>query len=43
MCTACNYHVRSLKRIRFMNLNLDVKEGEYRLLTEKEINSLIKK
>ena len=43
MCTACNYHVRSLKRIRFMNLNLDVKEREYRLLTEKEINSLIKK
>ncbi len=40
MCSACGYHVRSLKRIRFMHLHLDVKEGEYRLLTEKEINSL---
>lgn len=37
MCTNLGYHVRSLKRIRFMNLMLDVKEGEYRLLNQREI------
>ena len=31
------------KRKVIDNISLDVKEGEYRLLTEKEINSLIKK
>lgn len=40
MCSAFNYHVTSLKRIRFMNLKLDVKQGEYRLLTKEEIESL---
>lgn len=40
MCSALNYHVISLKRIRFMNLKLDVEEGQYRLLTTKEINKL---
>ncbi len=40
MCSALGYHVTSLKRIRFMNLHLDVKEGEYRLLTDKEIAGL---
>ena len=40
MCSALNYHVISLKRIRFMHLNLDVKEGQYRLLDESEISKL---
>lgn len=40
MCSAFNYHVTSLKRIRFMHLDLDVKEGEYRLLDSKEIEEL---
>ena len=37
MCSSLGYHVRSLKRTRFMNLKLDVKEGEYRLLKQQEI------
>lgn len=40
MCVALGYHVISLKRIRFMHINLDVEEGEYRLLTSKEIIEL---
>lgn len=40
MCAAFGYQVVSLKRIRFMNLHLDVKEGTYRLLDEKEIQKL---
>lgn len=40
MCTAFHYHVRSLKRVRFMNLHLDVEEGKYRLLSSNEIKSL---
>jgi len=40
MCSALDYHVLSLKRIRFMHLELDVNEGEYRLLTKDEINKL---
>lgn len=43
MCSVFDYHVISLKRIRFMNLHLDVKEGEYRLLTQEEISKLTKK
>lgn len=41
MCAVFEYQVTSLKRIRFMNLHLDVKTGEYRLLTSSEINKLI--
>ena len=41
MCAVFEYQVISLKRIRFMNLHLDVKTGEYRLLTSSEINKLI--
>lgn len=41
MCLAFDYHVTSLKRIRFMNLHLDVKEGQYRLLNTNEITKLI--
>lgn len=40
MCSAFDYHVRSLKRIRFMHLNLDVKEGQYRLLSLEDIHLL---
>jgi len=43
MCSGLNYHVISLKRIRFINIKLDVDEGKYRLLNEKEIEKLIKK
>lgn len=43
MCSAFNYHVKTLKRVRFMNLHLDVEEGKYRLLSDKEIQNLIKK
>lgn len=42
MCTACGYHVRHLKRIRFLHLVLDTKEGEWRYLSEKEIKFLKK-
>lgn len=41
MCSVLGYHVLSLKRIRFLNLKLDVKEGEYRLLNQKEISLLL--
>ena len=40
MCSALDYHVISLQRIRFMNLKLDVDEGKYRLLTSDEISKL---
>lgn len=40
MCQVFGYRVISLKRIRFMHLHLDVKEGEYRLLDAKEVSLL---
>ena len=40
MCLELDYHVISLKRIRFMHLNLDVEQGKYRLLTTQEISKL---
>ncbi len=43
MCSAFDYHVRTLKRVRFMNLHLDVEEGKYRLLSDTEIKKLINK
>lgn len=43
MCSAFDYHVKYLRRIRFMHLHLDVKEGQYRLLNQKEIDKLINK
>ena len=42
MCAVFDYHVISLKRIRFMHLKLDVEKGKYRLLSETEINKLTK-
>lgn len=42
MCTACKYHVVSLRRIRFMNLTLEgVEYGKWRELSNQEIESLI--
>jgi len=45
MCDYLNYEVQTLKRIRIMNIKLDVPVGEYRELTTaemKELNHLIK-
>ena len=41
MCQAFKYHVVSLKRIRFMHLDLDVKEGNYRILNQHEIDRFL--
>ncbi|RJQ17975.1 rRNA pseudouridine synthase [Candidatus Woesearchaeota archaeon] len=35
------YFVKALKRIQIGNLKLDVKEGKWRYLTQKEINQLV--
>ena len=41
MCEACGYYVRKLKRIRVMNIELgDLKKGEYRELTQEEVERL---
>ena len=40
MCESLGYRVRSLKRVRIMNINLDVPTGKYRQLTKKEITEL---
>lgn len=43
MCSAYQYQVRSLKRIRFINLTLEnLDEGKWRYLTEKEIDEIKK-
>ena len=37
MCSALGYKVKTLKRVRIMNIELgDLKEGEYRNVTKKE-------
>lgn len=42
MCSACKYHVVSLRRIRFMNLTLQgVEYGKWRELTSQEIQDLV--
>ena len=46
MCEHLGYKVKKLKRVRIMNVKLDIKPGEYRDFTEaelQEINSLLKK
>ena len=46
MCESLGYRVESLKRIRIMNIKLDVPTGKYREFTKKElleINELLKK
>jgi len=40
MCEVLGYRVRSLKRVRIMNINLDVPTGQYRELTKKELLEL---
>ena len=37
MCEYLGYHVKELKRVRIMNINLDVKVGQWRHLTKKEL------
>lgn len=44
MCEYLNYEVQTLKRVRIMNIKLDIPVGEYRELTKeefKELNQLI--
>lgn len=45
MCEYLNYEVETLKRVRIMNVKLDIPVGEYRELTKEELidlNTLIK-
>ena len=40
MCEVLGYRVRSLKRVRIMNIKLDVPIGKYRKFTQKELSEL---
>ena len=40
MCDSLGYRVLSLKRIRIMNIKLDVPTGKYREFTEEELLEL---
>ena len=40
MCEYLGYEVKKLKRVRIMNINLDLKAGKYRDLTQSELNTL---
>jgi len=40
MCESLGYRVRSLKRVRIMNIELDVPTGKYRKLTKEELLEL---
>lgn len=40
MCEYLNYEVKKLKRVRIMNINLDVREGEWRYFTAKELKEM---
>ena len=40
MCEYLNYDVIALKRVRIMNINLDMPLGEYRELTKTEFEQL---
>lgn len=42
MCEYLNYEVKSLKRVRIMNIKLDVPVGEYREFTSEELKELNK-
>ncbi len=42
MCEYLNYRVVKLKRVRIMNINLDLDIGKYRLLTGSELKKLNK-
>lgn len=44
MCEALGFHVKALKRVRIMNILLgELKAGEYRELTGKELKALKEK
>ena len=40
MCESLGYRVRSLKRVRIMNIKLDIPKGKYREFTQKELIEL---
>ncbi|MDA9898414.1 23S rRNA pseudouridine synthase F, partial [Flavobacteriales bacterium] len=40
MCEYLGYHVVKLKRIRIMNIHLDLKIGEHRELSQAELTEL---
>ena len=40
MCEYLDYRVTSLKRIRIMNIELDLRVGEYRYFTKSELNTI---
>ena len=40
MCETLGYRVKSLKRVRIMNIKLDVPTGEYREFTKQELMEL---
>lgn len=40
MCEYCGYEVKSLKRIRIMNIPLDVPIGQYRHFTDEELSTI---
>jgi 23S rRNA pseudouridine2604 synthase len=40
MCEYLDYRVKKLKRVRVMNIKLDVPSGSYRDFTAKELNQL---
>jgi len=40
MCESLGYRVRSLKRVRIMNIKLDVPLGKYREFTKEELVEL---
>ena len=40
MCESLGYRVRTLKRVRIMNIKLDVPTGKYREFTREEILEL---
>ena len=42
MCEFLEYKVLTLKRIRIMNIKLDVESGKWRHLTDNELNSIYK-
>ena len=42
MCEYLNYQVKTLKRVRIININLDIPIGQYRELSKEEFNTLNK-
>lgn len=40
MCDYLNYEVYKLKRIRIMNINLDIPYGEWRDITDQELQEI---